>query len=41
MKKRVVDTGLGVVRFQSLPNNRSVSGKSVTLVAQEFSVPSD
>lgn len=37
----VGDTGLGVVRFQSLPNNRSVSGKSVTLVAQEFSVPSD
>tara|TARA_B100001996_G_C18644445_1_gene586846 strand:- start:583 stop:1254 length:672 start_codon:yes stop_codon:yes gene_type:complete len=36
----VGQTGLGVVRFQSAPNNRTVTGKSVKLVAQDFSVPS-
>ena len=31
---------LGVVRFQSAANNKSIAGKSCMLVAQDFSVPS-
>ena len=30
---------LGVVRFQSAVNNKSIAGKSCMLVAQDFSVP--
>ena len=36
----VGQTGLGVVRFQSAPNSRTVTGKEVILAAQDFSVPS-